>query len=240
MSNYEILPYSYHKAKELGVKIVPSKNPKKKIDVLDWNKNYICSIGDIKYNDFPNYVKEKGLDSQDIKYVINSIISAIDLSKLDDEDRDDILDKLEEYDEYDAGNEGDLDLSDEEDLSFDEEPMPGDDELPVEEPLSNPTDEIKTESMVEKVLTKYFDIKPEEKPILEEKKKKDFLKKKLDKISVKKEIEMMSESVQQRLSSFIVLKENENAKFIGKTNKENLLFSVDGKQIKVTPRGRIL
>jgi hypothetical protein len=31
-----------------------------------------------------------------------------------------------------------------------------------------------------------------------------------------------------------------NAKFIGKTNKENLLFSVDGKQIKVTPRGRIL
>ena len=134
----------------------------------------------------------------------------------------------------------DLDLSDEEDLSFDEEPMPGDDDLPVEEPLSNPTDEIKTESMVEKVLTKYFDIKPEEKPILEEKKKKDFLKKKLDKISVKKEIEMMSESVQQRLSSFIVLKENENAKFIGKTNKENLLFSVDGKQIKVTPRGRIL
>ena len=31
-----------------------------------------------------------------------------------------------------------------------------------------------------------------------------------------------------------------NAKFVGKTNKENLIFTKNGKQIKVTPRGRIL
>ena len=30
------------------------------------------------------------------------------------------------------------------------------------------------------------------------------------------------------------------AKFIGKTNKENLVFVKEGKQFKVTPHGRIL
>jgi hypothetical protein len=49
--------------------------------------------------------KDKGLDSQDIKYVINSIVSAIDLNKLDDDDREDIVDKIEGFDEY--GKEGD-------------------------------------------------------------------------------------------------------------------------------------
>ena len=189
--------------------------------------------------------KEKGLDSQDIKYVLNSVISAIDLSKLDDEDRDNILDKLEEYDEYDEGSEGDLNLGDEngtdipmDDLSSedDEEPMPGmgGDEMPL------PDSELKTESKVEKVLSKYFDIKLSEKPLLQEKRTVNFLKQKLQKINVKKEIESMCESLEQKISANIVLKENENAKFIGKTNKDNLIFSVNKKQIKVTPRGRII
>ena len=36
------------------------------------------------------------------------------------------------------------------------------------------------------------------------------------------------------------MSENKDVKFIGKTNKENLIFSVNGKQVKVTPRGRVL
>jgi hypothetical protein len=32
----------------------------------------------------------------------------------------------------------------------------------------------------------------------------------------------------------------ENAKFVGKTNQENLIFIRNGKQVKVTPRGGIL
>ena len=43
-----------------GVKAVVSKNPNKKIDVLDFNDNYICSIGDIKKCDYPTYFKERG------------------------------------------------------------------------------------------------------------------------------------------------------------------------------------
>ena len=46
---YQIQPYSYFKAKHLGVKLIPSMVSGKKIDVLDWHNNYITSIGDINY-----------------------------------------------------------------------------------------------------------------------------------------------------------------------------------------------
>ena len=193
--------------------------------------------------------KEKGLDSQDIKYVMNSIISAIDLAKLDDEDRDDILDKIEEYDEYDKDSETELNLDGADDLSTDdlsdesgdETSMGLEDEgMSLDEPMGNPTDKLNTESKIEKVLSRYFDIKPEEKPIIEERKTRDFLKQKLDVIRYKGDIDMMSETTKQKISANIVLKENKNAKLIGKTNKDNLIFSVGSRQIKVTPGGRIL
>lgn len=57
---YEITDYSYKKAKELGVKIKPSTHKNKKIDVFDYNNNYILSIGDIRYKDYQHYVLEKG------------------------------------------------------------------------------------------------------------------------------------------------------------------------------------
>jgi len=60
---YKILPYSYIKARILGVKIKPSKNPLKKIDVYDWNNQYICSIGARNYMDFPTLLKTKGKET---------------------------------------------------------------------------------------------------------------------------------------------------------------------------------
>ena len=57
---YEISKYSYEKAKELGVKIKPSKNKNKKIDIYDYNNNFICSIGSINHKDYPSYIAEKG------------------------------------------------------------------------------------------------------------------------------------------------------------------------------------
>jgi len=59
---YDILPYSMNKALQLGVKIRPSHNPKKKIDVFDWNENFICSIGAKNYEDFPHYIKKYGME----------------------------------------------------------------------------------------------------------------------------------------------------------------------------------
>ena len=62
---YEIKPHSYQAAKKLGVKIQPSQNPKKKIDVFDWNGNYILSIGASNYKDFPTYLAERGKEYAD-------------------------------------------------------------------------------------------------------------------------------------------------------------------------------
>ena len=53
---YEITKYSYIQAKKIGVDIRPSTNPHKKIDVYK-NDNYICSIGDNRYLDYPSYLE---------------------------------------------------------------------------------------------------------------------------------------------------------------------------------------
>lgn len=58
-SPYKIKPYSYAQAKKLGVKIKPSDKPDKKIDVMDWNNNYILSIGAKSYKDYPTYLEEE-------------------------------------------------------------------------------------------------------------------------------------------------------------------------------------
>ena len=59
---YKIKPYTLQRALELGVKVKPSKNPKYKIDVFDWNNNFITSIGAPSYKDFPTYAEENGLE----------------------------------------------------------------------------------------------------------------------------------------------------------------------------------
>lgn len=201
-----------------------------------------------------SFDKDQGLDSQDIKYVLNSIISAIDLSNLDEDDKEDILDKLDSTEEGDYGMGDDVDVSSEDefepslgdedmDLPSDEMDM-GDESEPKpaeeKEGYHHMMDSVFGESKVEKVLSKYFKIDEKEKTILEEKRKRNFLKEKLRKLNVKEEIITMSESLEQKVTALYVLNENKGAKFIGKTNKENLVFTVDGRQIKVTPRGQII
>ena len=55
MSNYNITNYSYDKAKQLNLIIKQSKNKNKKIDVYNIDNIFLHSIGDILYNDYPNY-----------------------------------------------------------------------------------------------------------------------------------------------------------------------------------------
>jgi hypothetical protein len=62
---YKITDYSYQRAKELGVKIKPSTYKGKKIDVLDWNGQYITSIGSLAYSDYPNYIQSHGKEYAD-------------------------------------------------------------------------------------------------------------------------------------------------------------------------------
>ena len=57
---YKILPYSFRKAKSLGVEIKPSSNILKKIDVFK-NGKKVASVGAAGMNDFPTYIRTRGL-----------------------------------------------------------------------------------------------------------------------------------------------------------------------------------
>ena len=56
---YQIKPYTYRKAKSLGVQIKPSTNKKKKLDVYKKGKK-IASVGAIGYADYPTFMKTHG------------------------------------------------------------------------------------------------------------------------------------------------------------------------------------
>lgn len=61
---YKITQYSKDKASSLGVTIKPSEKKNKKIDVYK-DGEYVVSIGDSRYKDYPTYIKEKDLQYAD-------------------------------------------------------------------------------------------------------------------------------------------------------------------------------
>ena len=200
---------------------------------------------------------QEGMTSEDIKYVINMVLSSFDLNELSEEDREDILSKFEDETEDLGGDDmGGEDLTDDseiEDIQADMDiPMEGEmeeggyyeNEDMEEEDMDYGNgaiiDSIFGESKIDKVISKYFEITKKE--IMESREK--VAKKKVAKISeVRKqmsEVIKLSETIEQELSSQKFLNENFSAKIIGKTNKQNLVFENKGKQVKITPEGQIL
>jgi hypothetical protein len=200
---------------------------------------------------------QEGMTSEDIKYVINMVISSLDLKSLSEEDKDDIMDKLEGEEEDLGGDDMDgEDLTDDsevEDIQADMDiPMEGEmeeggyyeNEDMEEEDMDYGNgaiiDSIFGESKVDKVISKYFEVSKKE--IVEGRER--VAKKKLGRIAdVRKqmgEVIKLSETIEQELSSQKFLNENYSAKIVGKTNKQNLVFENKGKQVKITPQGQIL
>ena len=66
---YDIKEYTYEKARELSLDIKPSSRKGKKIDVYK-DCDYLCSIGDIKYKDYPTYLIEDGKEEADHRRVL--------------------------------------------------------------------------------------------------------------------------------------------------------------------------
>ena len=194
------------------------------------------------------YASEQEMTSEDVKYVLNSILSAVDLNLLDETDKEDILSRFE-------GEEGGEDGSSYDEIGMEPtEPDTSDLDMGGEitaEPevgegnsynskINAIMDGMFTESKVDKILSKYFVETPEEKELNESKKVQTYIKKKINKVSVMEEVKNLSETIEQELTSEFILRENENAKFVGKTNLKNLIFENEGKQIKVSPKGEIL
>ena len=79
-----------------------------------------------------SYEEEKELSPKEIKYIINSILSAIDVEVLDEDDIEQIIDKLEGNDDEDDNEEGG---DEEEEVTFDEKE---DEEEVAPEPPAEP------------------------------------------------------------------------------------------------------
>jgi len=190
---------------------------------------------------------QEGLTSEDIKYVLNSIISAIDLDKLSEEDKEDILANFEE-DEIDYGvdDEADLDVDAGDELDLDMDFDLGDEEPEAEmgegkmDMGEKVMDEIFSESKIDKVLSKYFVVSEDEKVMSEQKNIKRFIAEKVQKVTIRKEMKSMCETVEQEMTADFLLRENSDIKFLGKTNKGNLVFENEGQQIKVSQKGELL
>ena len=268
---------------------------------------------------------QEGMTSEDIKYVINMVLSSLDLKSLSEEDKEDIMSKFEEdsenlggddmdgedmtddtevediqsdmdvemegemeegdmygsfddehgwYDHYDRKHSGDFDFD------YDEEefedypslmakhgnkhywfhnrskfsPGPDGEELfnKFKERYGRPfkvrtkkssemkeyghgsiLDSIFKESKVDKVISKYFE------PSLSE--INESVKRKKSKINVVMEsVIKMTETIEQELAAKQFLKENTGFKFVGITNKKNLVFENKEEQVRITPEGFIL
>ena len=190
---------------------------------------------------------EEGMTSEDIKYVINMVISSLDLKSLSEEDKEDIVSKFEE-DSEDLGG----DDMDGEDFTDDTEveDIQADMDMPVESEMDEEDDNdygngaiidsIFGESKVDKVISKYFEVSKKE--ILESREK--VAKKKIKQISESRKqmgaVIKLTETIEQELASKKFLSENASAKIVGITNKKNLVFENKGKQVKISPEGQIL
>ena len=59
---YQITQYTYDKARQLGVQVLPSEKKKYKLDIYDRNGRFITSVGASGYLDYPTYTRERGKD----------------------------------------------------------------------------------------------------------------------------------------------------------------------------------
>ena len=186
---------------------------------------------------------EEDLDSEDIKYVINSVLSAVDLDKLEDEDKEDIVSRFEE-DETEYGDEelegGDVDLESDEfggedDMDMEDEDMDMEDEdmdMDMEEQFDEEGEGKVMESLKKRVSTlleSYVEEKKDTSKYLENVKKI---------ASKNRVIEKHSSSVDQELSAKKFIKEN-NATPKGLTKGGAIIMMSEGKKVYIDKKGSI-
>ena len=233
-----------------------------------------------------SYEEEKELSAKEIKYIINSILSAIDVEVLDEEDIEQIIDKLEGTEDDEDGE------GEEEDVTFDEtedeqEVAP---EPPIEPEMAEGYDSLNdafdgyfggsfaaqsskglrsemgegedgeeyykerrnrhfypevdsfehgtfSESIVDKVLSKYFILNEnEQKNYQEEKNKKTNITHKNSKQNIVK----LAESKKQLETALNYIDKNPRVRMVGISNKGNLIFKEGINQVSITKLGRII
>lgn len=225
---------------------------------------------------------EEEMSSNDIKYVINSVLSALDLNSLEDDDRDEIIGKFEgeeskedmdiespEKPEYEPeteiepeGEMGEDFDSEDEAKDFIKDVFKEEDDLDMEpeyprhrKPLvkfrkhnldTHHADKVEemfegmfNESKVDDILTKYFKIEEKERQLIESKRRETKSTNENTKELVNR-IKNLSENVSQEVASRKLISKHPNAKLLGKTKKSVLVFEVNDRKFRVSPKGGIL
>lgn len=181
---------------------------------------------------------KEGLTSENIKYVINMVLSSVNLENLSSEDKEDIMSKFEVMDEFDTGMDGDeSELSPEMndfggEISPEEQGMPSGGEVAEYFNMN--------ESRINKILSNYFEygknelvessMKRKNRLITEERKVRDVVNK----------LPKICENSQQYLMSKQFIKENKQFNLVGKTNTKCIVFENKGKQFKINPNGFVI
>jgi hypothetical protein len=251
------------------------------------------------------FASENDMSSEDIKYVINMVLSSVDLNSLSFEDKDEILGKFESDEEGDMADMGGDDMGGE-DLTDDTEVEDIQADMDIENDadmvddgagfgkveadeqwqaaiapalermavgyvadktmdkvsdmftsVSNNEGEIEeeeevtpaeksildhlfSESKVDKVLSKYFEIGATEKKLNEQKRMNKKLQTKHNVVKMMESVKKLSETFEQELASEKFLEENIGFQLVGKTNKKNLVFEHGTKQTKISPEGLLV
>ena len=180
---------------------------------------------------------EEELGSADIKYVLNSIISAVDLDNLDEDDKDDVLDRFDE-DEAAYGDEEDVDV----DIDMGDEDMDLDTEVGDEDSMDLDMDdeEVAMESLKERVgnlLESYIETgkKTKSSPNTAE----QYLKSKIKHLQETKKLKKKYKTVEQELSCEKFLKENKSFKFKRKTDSGKIILESKNKKVWILTNGFI-
>jgi hypothetical protein len=189
--------------------------------------------------------EENEMTSENTKYVINSVLSALDLESLDDDDLDEIMSKFEggEDEEMpDMGGEEMPDMGGEEG-AMPPPPIPGESMTPPPPPPSGEMaeyrihgarknkhqsiedvfEEVFSESKVDKVLSKYFGVKQQYKPN-----------------NLISKIQKLSESFRQETQSIKFINENNDFKLLGKNKQGYLVFENEYERVRVSPKGNVI
>jgi hypothetical protein len=251
------------------------------------------------------FASENDMSSEDIKYVINMVLSSVDLNSLSFEDKEEILGKFESDEEGDMADMGGDDMGGE-DLTDDTEVEDIQADMDIENDadmvddgagfgkveadeqwqaaiapalermavgyvadkamdkvsdmftsVSNNEGEIEeeeevtpaeksildhlfSESKVDKVLSKYFEVGATEKKLNEQKRMNKKLQTKHNLVKMMESVKKLSETFEQELASEKFLEENIGFQLVGKTNKKNLVFEHGTKQTKISPEGLLV
>jgi len=201
---------------------------------------------------------EEGLTSEEIKYVINMVISSLNIEILDEEDLDDIMSKFEGGEDMgdedmgemppmddmgemppmgDMGDMGDMgEMPPMDDMGADN--MGDMDQMPPAEGGGESYAPKKrySESKVDNILSKYFELSPQEKILAEQKKNKNakLLKENL------KSINLLSETRNQYLAAESFLNKYKRFKVMGKSNLGNIILKLNERTVKINKKGDII